>query len=152
MPASEIMKDFKAGTLHSGPGGKIVKSKKQARAIQLSYARKEGHDIPEVKGSFQDGGLVPETGKYKLHEGERVIPVTTRSEDLFDKKVVPRDGGQPSPGYHAPKMRPDAGGALGSRGSFKHGGIVPKTGIYKVHRGEEVISRKMARRYAENKR
>lgn len=47
MPASEIMADYRAGTLHSGPGGPIVKSKKQARAIQLSYLRKEGHDIPE---------------------------------------------------------------------------------------------------------
>jgi len=46
MPASEIMSDFRAGTLHSGPGGLIVKKKKQARAIELSYLRKEGHDIP----------------------------------------------------------------------------------------------------------
>lgn len=49
MPANEIMPDFRAGTLHSGPGGPIVKKKKQAIAIQLSYARKEGHDIPEPK-------------------------------------------------------------------------------------------------------
>jgi hypothetical protein len=47
MPASEIMPDFQAGTLHSGKNGPIVKSKKQAKAIQISYARKEGHDIPE---------------------------------------------------------------------------------------------------------
>jgi hypothetical protein len=50
MPASEIMPDFRAGTLHSGRGGPIVKKKKQAKAIQLSYARKEGHDIPEKRG------------------------------------------------------------------------------------------------------
>ena len=49
MPASEILKKFRAGTLHSGKGGPIVHSKKQATAIQLSYARKEGHDIP-LKG------------------------------------------------------------------------------------------------------
>lgn len=42
MPASEIMPKFHKGTLHSGKGGPIVKSKKQARAIQLSYLRKEG--------------------------------------------------------------------------------------------------------------
>lgn len=47
MPAKEIMRDFRAGTLHSGAGGPIVKSKKQARAIQISYARKEGADIPK---------------------------------------------------------------------------------------------------------
>lgn len=41
MPASEIMPLFKRGQLHSGKDGPIVKSKKQARAIQLSYVRKE---------------------------------------------------------------------------------------------------------------
>jgi len=49
MPASEIMSDFHAGTLHSGKNGKIVTNPAQARAIQLSYLRKEGHDIPEKK-------------------------------------------------------------------------------------------------------
>lgn len=42
MPASEVMDDFKEGKLHSGKSGKVVKSKKQAKAIQLSYLRKEG--------------------------------------------------------------------------------------------------------------
>jgi hypothetical protein len=44
------MPDFRAGTLHSGRGGPIVKKKKQAVAIELSYARKEGHDVPEKRG------------------------------------------------------------------------------------------------------
>ena len=47
MPASEIMSRFRKGKLHSGKGGKIVRSKKQAKAIQLSYLRKEGHNIPK---------------------------------------------------------------------------------------------------------
>ena len=47
MPSSEIMGDFKRGTLHSGRGkggkkGKIVKSRQQALAIMESYRRKEG--------------------------------------------------------------------------------------------------------------
>lgn len=50
MPASEILKDFKAGTLHSGKSGKIVTNPKQARAIEISYARKEGAKIPPKKG------------------------------------------------------------------------------------------------------
>jgi hypothetical protein len=41
-----VMGEFKKGTLHSGKGGKIVKSKRQAKAIQISLARKEGKDIP----------------------------------------------------------------------------------------------------------
>jgi len=49
MPAKEIMKDFRAGTLHSGKNGPIVKSKKQAEAILISYARKEGAKIPSPK-------------------------------------------------------------------------------------------------------
>lgn len=50
MPASEIMDKFKEGSLHSGEGGPIVKNKKQARAIQLSYLRKEGKKVPKKKG------------------------------------------------------------------------------------------------------
>ena len=49
MPASEIMPKFKAHKLHSGKGGKIVKKKSQAKAILLSYLRKEGHHIPFAK-------------------------------------------------------------------------------------------------------
>ena len=49
MPASEIMPKFRAGTLHSGKGGPIVKDKKQARAIQISYLRKEGKRVGKKK-------------------------------------------------------------------------------------------------------
>ena len=36
----KVMHEFKAGTLHSGKGGKVVKSRKQAVAIALSEASK----------------------------------------------------------------------------------------------------------------
>lgn len=36
---SKVMREFKAGTLHSGKGDKVVKSKKQAIAIALSEAK-----------------------------------------------------------------------------------------------------------------
>jgi hypothetical protein len=49
MPAKEIMTDFRAGKLHSGKGGPIVKNAAQARAIEISYARKEGAKIPLPK-------------------------------------------------------------------------------------------------------
>lgn len=42
MPSDEIMEDFREHKLHSGRGGKIVRKKKQAKAILLSYLRKEG--------------------------------------------------------------------------------------------------------------
>ena len=35
---SKVMKEFKTGLLHSGKGGKVVKSPKQAIAIALSEA------------------------------------------------------------------------------------------------------------------
>jgi hypothetical protein len=46
MPAREVMRLYREGKLHSGPGGPIVKNPKQAVAIQISMARKEGHHIP----------------------------------------------------------------------------------------------------------
>lgn len=48
MPAKEILPLFKAHRLHSGASdGPIVTNPHQAKAIQMSYARKEGADIPE---------------------------------------------------------------------------------------------------------
>jgi len=49
VPAKEILKDFRQGKLHSGKNGPIVKNPKQARAIEISYARKEGAKIPLPK-------------------------------------------------------------------------------------------------------
>lgn len=37
---SRVLREFKAGGLHSGKGGPVVKSKKQAVAIALSQAGK----------------------------------------------------------------------------------------------------------------
>ena len=41
----------KRGTLKSGRSGKKVKSRKQAIAIGLSEARREGKKVPKKKGS-----------------------------------------------------------------------------------------------------
>lgn len=35
---AKVMREYKAGTLHSGKGGKVVKSRKQAVAIAMSEA------------------------------------------------------------------------------------------------------------------
>ena len=42
MPSGEIMSKFRAGNLHSGKGGKVVRKKRQAKAILMSYLYKEG--------------------------------------------------------------------------------------------------------------
>lgn len=48
MPAKDIMPMFKQHRLHSGSSdGPIVTNPHQAKAIQISYARKEGANIPE---------------------------------------------------------------------------------------------------------
>jgi hypothetical protein len=44
-----VMKKRKRGTLRSGRGGKKVKSRKQAIAIALSEARREGKKVPRRK-------------------------------------------------------------------------------------------------------
>jgi len=31
-----------------------------------------------VRGSFKHGGVVPHTGTYRLHEGEKVVPKRKR--------------------------------------------------------------------------
>jgi hypothetical protein len=45
------MRERKRGTLRSGRSGKKVKSRKQAIAIGLSEARREGAKVPAKKGS-----------------------------------------------------------------------------------------------------
>jgi hypothetical protein len=57
MPSEEVMKKFRAGTLHSGKKvkgkkRKVVHNKKQAKAILLSYLRREGK-IPERDGDHK---------------------------------------------------------------------------------------------------
>jgi hypothetical protein len=38
----KVMREYKAGTLHSGKGGPVVKSREQAVAIAMSEGRKAG--------------------------------------------------------------------------------------------------------------
>lgn len=48
MPLSGVkdaMDEFKSGSLHSGKGGPVVKSRKQAIAIGLSSARRAGKKV-----------------------------------------------------------------------------------------------------------
>lgn len=47
MPSSKIMDLYKKHKLHSGKSGKVVRNPKQAKAILLSYLRKEGKLKPK---------------------------------------------------------------------------------------------------------
>jgi hypothetical protein len=42
MPANEIMRLYRAGELHSGSTGKVVRKESQAKAILMKYLKKEG--------------------------------------------------------------------------------------------------------------
>jgi Family of unknown function (DUF6496) len=58
MPAKNVMKKFHKGKLHSGSKhGPVVTNPKQAKAIQLSELRDEGHDIPKKSKSARNKRL-----------------------------------------------------------------------------------------------
>lgn len=46
---ASVMHDFKAGTLHSGKGGPVVKSRKQAIAIALSEGARASKPKPKSR-------------------------------------------------------------------------------------------------------
>jgi hypothetical protein len=52
----KVMDEMKHGQLKSGRSGKAVTSRKQAIAIGLSEARKEGDKVPPKKGSAKKSG------------------------------------------------------------------------------------------------
>lgn len=39
-----------------------------------------GGVVSAIKGSFKDGGKVPETGNYEMHAGEEVVPASRASD------------------------------------------------------------------------
>ena len=147
MPASEVARLYREHKLHSGPGGPIVKNPKQAIAIQISMARKEGHKIPER----QEGGPVP-GGDVLAHQGELVVP---QAGEL---------GYQPPPDkpktwdFHGPSPRGNptldaeraaVNAPLQRVEGFKKGGTIPRTGVYRLHEGEYVVPKSLAGRYRE---
>lgn len=60
----KTMRERKKGTLKSG-SGKKVKSRKQAIAIGLSEARKEGAKVPKKKASKKSSGKTTKKGASK---------------------------------------------------------------------------------------
>ena len=60
----KVMREYKAGTLHSGKSGPVVKSRKQAVAIALSQANKS-QKVPKGYHRMPGGKLMkgPKHGK-----------------------------------------------------------------------------------------
>jgi hypothetical protein len=61
----KAMHERKHGTLKSGRSGRKVKSRKQAIAIGLSEARREGGKVPPKKGAKKRKGGKRKGGKRK---------------------------------------------------------------------------------------
>ena len=59
----KAMHERKHGTLKSGGSGKTVKSRKQAIAIGLSEARREGGKVPAKKGAAKKSGAKKTSAK-----------------------------------------------------------------------------------------
>lgn len=59
------MHERKRGTLKSGGSGKTVKSRKQAIAIGLSEARREGGKVPKRKSASKKKTTAKKTGSKK---------------------------------------------------------------------------------------
>lgn len=52
-----------------------------AKAAGAIKSTPVGQGVAKVLGSFKKGGTVPETGDYKLHEGEEVVPNNGRASE-----------------------------------------------------------------------
>ena len=69
--------------------------------------------------------------------------LTSKSDQLRKKKGI---------GYKALGTVGAAVGAIASAFGFKKGGLVKKTGVYKLHKGERVLSVKQTKAYNRLKR
>jgi hypothetical protein len=67
----KAMHERKQGTLKSGGSGKKVKSRKQAIAIGLSEARKEGGKVPKKKSSGGGRGKSKSSGGKSKSGGRK---------------------------------------------------------------------------------
>ena len=65
---SAAMHERKEGTLKSGRSGKRVTSRKQAIAIGLSEARKEGGKAPKARSSSRSGSHRSSERRSHSHE------------------------------------------------------------------------------------
>src|SRR4051812_32432233 len=83
----KAMHERKHGTLKSGGSGKKVKSRKQAIAIGLSEARKEGAKVPKKKSSSKKSA----SKKSAAKKGGRKS-ASKKSSSRKGKKPGPKKG------------------------------------------------------------
>lgn len=83
----KVMREYKEGTLHSGKGGKVVKSRKQAVAIAMSEAgmakKKPAKKAPKGYHRMPNG---------KLMEGPKHEKRESKAEQMREYGKVKRRG------------------------------------------------------------
>lgn len=94
---AKVMREYKAGKLHSGKDGKVVKNPKQAMAIALSEARKSGEKV--VKKSRGGPTTRVPTGPTAPRYGYLPNPF---GQDIR-YKLGPSGGAQPRMGTKNPR-------------------------------------------------
>jgi len=85
------MHEKKQGKLKSGRSGKKVTSRKQAIAIGLSEARKEGAKVPKKKGASKRGGK-KSASKSSRSKSSRSKSSRSRSKRSGRKKSSSKRG------------------------------------------------------------
>jgi hypothetical protein len=114
-----------------------------------------------ISGSFQKGGLVPSTGDYGVHKDEQVLAAprnattaataataaAAQNKDDVLKKSRPVSTANP----WLDQMAANVNAPLQRVQGFRHGGRIPATGVYRLHRGERVLPKGLAQRYRETK-
>jgi len=69
--AAKVMHEFKAGTLHSGKGGPVVKSRQQAVAIAISEGKRAAAKKSVPKGYHRmPNGKLMEGAKHEGRESK----------------------------------------------------------------------------------
>jgi len=77
----KVMKEYKTGTLHSGKGGPVVKSRKQAIAIAMSEAEMKKKSTAKMKAHSPKGEYKSAAAKKK-HEAKE-----TPRKKAMEKKM-----------------------------------------------------------------
>ena len=95
------MHERKHGTLKSGGSGKKVTSRKQAIAIGLSEARKEGGKVPAKKGAAKRS--VKKTAAKKSKAGKSSAKKSTATKSAATKSGSTRTAAKKKPRKSAAK-------------------------------------------------
>ncbi len=89
MKVKKAMHEMKRGELKSGRSGKSVKNRKQAIAIGLSEARKQGSKVPKKKSAAKKSS----GRKKKSAPKKRSVP--RKKSASGKKKVAKKNSGRP---------------------------------------------------------